>query len=61
MKLVTVMLNVEVQIEMDDNIATNEDLLYDKINEMEYSFNYYDSNSNVVDYYIPEFQILSVD
>lgn len=60
MKSVTVMMHVELQLDVDNKIAVNEELLYDAINELDYSFNSYDKSVEVRDYYIPEFNILEV-
>ena len=60
MKTVNVMLFVNVQLDVDNCIASNEDLLFDAINELDYSFNSYSKQVEVRDYYIPDFQILEI-
>ena len=62
MKKVEVALKVWIELEVDDDVAQDEDKLYDAINELDYSFNSYDVDKKVQvnDYYIPEFEILKV-
>lgn len=57
MKKVQVMLSVWVELEVQDEVALDDDKLYDAINEMDYSFTSYD-DVWINDYYIKEFSIL---
>ena len=61
MKKVQASLKVWIELEVDDDIAGDEDKIYDAINELVYSFNSYDTEGKVevTDYYIPEFEILA--
>lgn len=62
MKKVEVALTVWLQLEVDDEIAVDQDKIYDAINELDYSFNSYDMEKKVEvnDYYIAEYDILKV-
>jgi hypothetical protein len=55
MKKVQVYMHVFVEFEVSDEIAQDEDKLYEAINEMDYSFNSYEKDVLINDYYIKDF------
>ena len=58
MKKVKVLMSVWVELEVQDEVAEDEEQLYDTINEMDYSFNSYEKDVLVNDYYIRDFSVL---
>lgn len=56
---VSVIYYVSVDFEIPDTIATDEDALYDTLNQIDYSFDSIEPSVKIVDYWIPDFQIVS--
>jgi hypothetical protein len=62
MKRVIAHLKIWIELEVDDDIAEDEDKLLHAINELDYSFNSYDTEKKVQvnDYFIPVVEIVNI-